>query len=581
MPISRTALLTITAASAASVFAQRAPVDAPARPAGDPCRAALPGPQSPFTEETAARGVSYFVGNPANNFGTSGMGAASFADLDNDGDADLICVGAWDGRVGIYENDGTGHFTERPEAVPPAFDAGGVIAGDYDGDKDLDLFISCYRNDDVLLRNEGNFVFTDVTEVSGVGGSLGSGAGSAWADIDGDSDLDLYVANRTFSTIDGVPSDDPNRLFINQGDGTFIDRATELGLIHGEEPTLVGAFFDFDLDGDPDLYEGNDKGSGCFARTNYLYENVGGTFVDITEQSGTESCTDTMGIGIADYDQNGWPDLYCTHTAAAPGNTLMMNRGDGTFALRAPEYGVDSLALSWGCAFFDHDNDGDLAIYVNNIFAPDRLFDIQDGWPAVDIAPQMGVHSTGRAYNISLADIDLDGDLDYIIQLVPGDVKLYINHEGSKRHWIGLDITGYARNHYAIGAIVRVRTGETWQTAEVLAGGNNFRSQNELTRHFGLDGRCSVDEIEVRWPDGITRTLRDYPADARYPIYRFQALGDADGDGFIGARDLSALAGSFGIVRADTAVFDMNGDGRIDQRDFRRAVERAFSPVAP
>ena len=121
--------------------------------AGDPgCgRLIAPGPMSPYTEETAARGISYFIGNPQNNYATSGMGSPAFADLDRDGDADLICVGAWDGRVAIYENDGTGHFTERPEGVGSVFDASGIVAGDYDGDKDLDLFISCYLNDDVLL----------------------------------------------------------------------------------------------------------------------------------------------------------------------------------------------------------------------------------------------------------------------------------------------------------------------------------------------------------------------------------------------------------------------------------------------
>jgi hypothetical protein len=574
-PVATIAALLTASANAQSLAHTGAQTDV----SDNRCKAVIGDAIAPYTEETAARGISYFIGNPDNNYATAGMGSASFADLDRDGDADIICVGAWDGRVAVYENDGAGYFTERPANVPFAFDASGVIAGDYDGDKDLDLFISCFLGDDVLLRNDGGFVFTDVTAQAGVGGSLGTGGGSAWGDVNGDGFLDLYVANRTGSPIfsKGTLSDDPNRLFINQGDGTFIDQYTQLGLNQGDQPTLVGAFIDFDLDGDLDIYEGNDKGTLCFVRSNYLWENVGGTFVDITAQSNTESCTDTMGIGIGDFDGNGWPDIYCTHTPGAPGNALMMNNGDGTFAMQAPYYGVDSLALSWGCAFFDHDNDGDLALYVNNVFEPDRLYDFQGAWPAVDIAPEMNIHSDGKAYNVSLADIDLDGDLDHIISTLPGYMKLYINHQGELNNYAQFKVMGAGANQHAIGAHIRVRTGDKWQSAQVLAGGNNYRSQNELARHFGLGGECTVDEIEVRWPDGATRTMTDYPANARYTIYRVAQLGDPDGDGSVSLDEVRGIVDATGPVRQGTEVYDMNGDGVVDLVDLTTLVRKAMS----
>ncbi|USO00132.1 MAG: VCBS repeat-containing protein [Phycisphaeraceae bacterium] len=537
--------------------------------ASDPCRVLAPGAPSPFTQEAFARGVFYYIGNPSNGYATAAMGAASFADLDLDGDADIVCVGEWFGRVGVYENDGTGHFIDHSAGAPIVPSGGGVIAGDYDGDNDLDLFITVNPGTHVLLRNDGGFTFTDVSDEAGITGPISNGGGASFGDVNGDGWLDIYAATRTGPTSLGGYSDDPNHLYINQGDGTFVDMYTQLGLTTGLEPTLVGHFVDFDLDGDADIYEGNDKGSFCIERSNYLYENVGGTFVDITAQSGTESCTDTMSIGIGDFDMNGWPDLYCTHTAAAPGNTLLLNNGDATFTQSAAAFGVDSLALAWGAGFFDHDNDGDLALYVCDVVQPDRLFDYQGAWPAVNIAAQMNAHSTGHAYNVSFADIDLDGDLDFLVELIPGNVQLYINHEGEKRHWIDLNVLGTPPNTHAIGALLTVRTGQHQQIAQVLAGGNTYRSQNELPRHFGLGDACRADEIQITWPDGSSRTLTDYPADARYTILPPQQLGDGELD----LADLRSLAASFGPVRPGTEAFDMDGNGRIDRVDLARLVD--------
>ena len=571
----RVVSLALSAGLISPGFAQSA-----TRPAADigrdPCRAVLPGAPSPFTEEAAARGISYHIGDPDTGFATLAMGAASFADLDRDGDADIICVGDWNGLVTLYENDGTGHFT--PHAAPDVLKATCAIAADYDGDKDNDIFIATWEGPDVLLRNDGGFVFTDVSAQAGITGVFGSGGGCAWADVNGDDLLDLYVANRTgtpYSDGSGNLTPDPNRLFINQGDGTFVDMAPALGLTHGDEPTLLGVFVDFDLDGDPDLYEGNDKGSFCIERSNYLFENVGGTFVDITAASGTESCTDTMGIGIGDFDMNGWPDLYNTHTPNAPGNTLLLNNGDGTFTQDAAAFGVDNLALSWGCLFFDHDNDGDLAIYVCDTFEPDHLFDYDGTPPATEIGAQMGVHSDGRSYNVAAADIDLDGDLDLLIERIPGDIELYINHEGEKRHWISLEILYRGGNQYAIGALVSVRTGDRTQIAQVVAGGNSYRTQNELARHFGLGDACVADEITVTWPDGSTRTLHNYPADARYAILPLANLGDGNGDGAITIEDIRGLADAIGRVRPGTEVYDMDGDADIDLADLMLLIRKA------
>lgn len=573
-----TTLTVLLALPVSSVVAQTAAKAGTPSRADDPCRAPLGGPQSPFTEEALARGIDYTVTHPTVPAATPiGLGGASFVDLDLDGDPDVICVGDWNGLIAVYENDGTGHFIDRSAGVPTinatnGKGGGGLTAGDYDGDGDLDVFISCYRASDVLLRNDGNFQFTDVSAPAGITGGLGQGGGTAFGDVDGDGDLDLYVSN--YTTGNGPYGLDTNRLYVNQGDGTFIDRYSTLGLTTGDQPTLVGCFIDFDLDGDPDIYEGNDKGTGCTERQNWLYENVGGTFVDITATSGTESCTDTMAIGVGDFDRNGWPDIYCTQTAAAPGNTLIMNNGDGTFDQRNLDFGVASFALAWGATFFDHDNDGDLGIYVCNVIEPDRLYDMQGGMTAVDIGPAMGVHSDGRSYNVSTADIDADGDLDLLIERIPGRIELYVNHEGEKRNWIGLKVWGDNANTHAVGAHVQVHADGVWQSSQVLAGGNTYRTQNSLDQHFGLNTDCSADEIVVTWPSGATRTLLNYPANARYEVFPAGRLGDPDGDGEISIDDVRKLAKSFGTVRPGTEVFDMDGDADVDLRDLTQLIRK-------
>ena len=140
----------------------------------------------PFTEEALSRGVLYTPDNPQ----TFGSGLA-LADLDNDGDADLVLVGRTSvgtmPTVAVYENDGTGHFIDRSagSGIPDLPLATGVIAGDYDADGDLDLYITCWIDANALLRNEGNFVFTDVAAAAGVADD-GAGSGACWGDYDGD-----------------------------------------------------------------------------------------------------------------------------------------------------------------------------------------------------------------------------------------------------------------------------------------------------------------------------------------------------------------------------------------------------------
>lgn len=529
--------------------------------------------QQPFSEQAAQRGLSYMVPGGWTQFGCG----VALLDLDNDGDADAVITGRGDGVVGVYENDGTGHFIDRSTgsgiaAMPMA---SSVSAADYDDDGDLDLFISNFFEPDRLLRNEGNFVFTDVTTAAGVGDD-GPAMAAVWGDYDNDGWIDLYVCVRTLT--DGHPS--RNKLYHNLGNGTFQDVGDALGVTDGDAPTLVATWFDYDRDGDADLYLGNDKGSGHLW-SNRLYENLGGTFADVTDVSGTHAWVDCMGIAVGDFYGNGWQDLYVTNTPA--GNVLLTNLGDGTFRDDSADAGVESFAVGWAALFFDFDHDQRLDLFVCDMAAPDRLY--RGGvWPCPDLAPSLGLADPADSFCCAAADVDLDGDLDLMVSGAGKPVKLYINNEGQLHHWVRFKVIGRGQNRFAVGANVELTAGGFSQLREVFGGGN-FKSQNEHVLHFGLgDTTTMIDQITVVWPGGTTRTLHDYPADRTWTLYPPERLGDGDGDGDVDLLDYFAARRCMtgpgpGNLEPGCEVFDVDGDGDVDWVDL--AAMRPAPPGLP
>ncbi len=230
--------------------------------------------ERPFTDEAIVRGVD-FIPNQG-DISPFGDGLA-FVDLDDDGDADLVVLGAGNGIPGIYENDGKGFFVDRSmdSGIGSHLALSGVCAADYDNDGDLDLYLSRWNESNLLFRNEGSFRFRDVTAQAGVGDATRS-SGCAWGDFDHDGYLELYVGNR------GTP----NNFYYNNGDGTFTDIAARMGVDLPTQSTFQPVFLDFDKDGDLDLYVANDRGTvDCNAYHNNLFENRDGKLGD-TDQNG-------------------------------------------------------------------------------------------------------------------------------------------------------------------------------------------------------------------------------------------------------------------------------------------------------
>jgi len=453
--------------------------------------------QNPFTEEAVVRGVDYGVVAS----GTVGQGVA-LCDLDRDRDLDLVVLGRADGMIGVYENDGNGVFTDRTATsglAPISFNsASGVVAADYDDDGLVDLYFSNANTPNRLVRNLGGFVFADVTLLA-VLGDFGFGAGCAWADYDGDGDLDLYLANNT-----SLSSPSPDKLYRNNSDGTFT-LMTGLGIDNQDLEAWQAVWVDYDLDGDPDLYVSNDKGQVGTRHHNYLWKNIGGSFVDVTDESQTEAYADSMGVAVGDFDRNGYPDLYCSNIGANP---LFMNLDGTMFRDSATEARVTSDSTGWGTVFFDFDNDTTLDLYVCNFADTDRLYTSANGWPCNDLAVGLGLGGTNLSYCVATGDIDDDGDLDIVHSTMTDRIRIFVNQTDNSNRWVKVLLSQRGPNTKAVGARVVVTTDTARQGQEVMAG-VGYKSSSPFTLHFGLGSSSTIERLVVIWPGGKRTVYED------------------------------------------------------------------------
>lgn len=533
---------------------------------------AIPQAIDSSTEEAVARGLVYDMHDyPQQNYAL-GYGSG-FADLDDDGDPDIILLGSADGHIGIYENDGTGHFIDRSvnNGIPLLmYEAAGFTAGDYDGDGDLDLHFAMFGIANILMRNDGNFQFTDVTEVAMLG-DIGASYSASFGDFDNDGWIDLYLCNYN-GAVPGT-GDIDNKLFRNLGNGTF----EEVGIaqtVNDHGFSFQSVWFDYDRDGDLDLYLSNDRGHlPTLLRANQLWQNQNGNLVNVSKTSGAGVALFSMGLACGDFDNNGWPDLYCTNIPGGGDmdNPLLLNQDGINFVESGVEAGVDNPITSWGSIFFDFDNDGNQDLYVNNMFQANTFYLNSGTFPSIEIAAAAGLQAnSGVSFSAAVADVDGDGDIDLLVNNLSNNVELFINNEGDNRRWIRYKVIGSGNNTWAIGANVDTKIGETQQYREIYAGGNGYLGQNELVIHVGVDDALVVDEAVVNWPGGkISRTLTNIPTNQTWKIYPPSHLGDADGDGVVGVYDFFVFEFFFnGPIEPGCEMMDFDGNSYIDMADF-------------
>ena len=478
-----------------------------------------------------------------------GSGLA-WGDYDNDGNDDLFVVnfagGVLDknpnGECVLFRNNGDGTFRDVSKETGTDIVVYGMSPtwADFDGDGDLDLYISCY-GENVLLRNDSN-KFVDVSKTSGVNSDL-FGAGASWADYDQDGNLDLYVTNYVdfiFNEKDiqesqrqygaevpftlnpsSYPSQ-PNLLYRNNGDGTFTDVAKDAGVDDKEGRSLGAAWFDFEGDGDLDLYVANDVSK------NGVYQNNGdGTFTDIGAISLAADYRGAMGLAVGDVDTDGDDDLLVTHWVAQE-NALYENMlgewGDShrvSFMDTAEDHGLGQISLhmvGWATGLIDLDNDGLLDLWVVNGHTIEeennqtqlqkqemQLFRQIDGEGFYEIGSQactaLNEPFVGRGG--AHADFDNDGDMDIAVLKFGEGILLLENKSESSGSWLRVHLSQGPPNTHAIGATVSVRVGDETRTKQVGVDGS-YLSQHQIDVQFGLGVSEIVDELIITWPDGST-----------------------------------------------------------------------------
>ncbi len=528
----------------------------PAQPADSPDRSLAPA--GPWFEEVAAAAGVDFVHVRARTvrywLPEIMSGGAAWCDLDGDGWLDLYLVQGGDleessgERPGnrLYRNLGDGRFTDVTQraGVGDAAYGMGAACGDYDGDGDVDLYVTNV-GPNVLYRNDGDGTFTDVTEESGTGDPRW-GASAAFLDFDRDGDLDLFVANyvvwspaREIRCASGSGRRDyckpgnygaPARdtLLRNEGDGRFTDVSRESGIAAAFGNGLGVVVDDFNRDRLADLYVAND------GDPNQLWVNLGGgRFRDDSLLSGvavnmTGAAEAGMGVIAEDLDDDGDTDLFMTHLRGES-NTLYRNAGGhfedatATAGLAAP-----SLAFTgFGSGAHDFDLDGLRDLYVANgrvvgsrpplieddpFAEPDLLF---RGLGAGRFAFLPGSAITapelvdnGRA--AAVADYDNDGDVDVAVVVNGGRARLLRNLAGDRGRWLASRVLD-ERGSDALGARVRVRTGDGDRWSAVRAA-YSYCASNDPRPSFGLGEAVRAEEVEIVWPDGSRRRLANLPA---------------------------------------------------------------------
>lgn len=466
-------------------------------------------------------------------------------DYNNDGWEDLYFTRIAKSNI-LYRNNGDGTFSKVSAAagIDVAMDSGAAVWGDLDNDGWADLVLGNRDVPSQIFRNNGDGTFTDITEISGVS-NTGKVKSVLLADVNNDSWLDIYWANLGTE----------NALYLNQGDGTFTDVTIPSGT-SDTQLNMGAVFFDYDNDGDQDLYLSHDGD-----QANILYQNDGkGQFTDVSEAAGVNYEGQGMGVDAADFNNDGYLDLYITNLYE---NTLYLNNQDGTFTDLSASAQVDDLGMGWGTSWMDYDNDGWMDLYVSNetyfpVFGDfyDNLMYRNLGNLTFEASSHNSpLNSSAGGYGTACLDVNRDGKLDIVIaNSGPTDGnQLLMNQVANEHHWVDLELEGTLSNRDAIGARVCLFSGELRLCDQVMAG-TGYASQNSLQVHFGLGEREAIDSLVVAWPSGQQEVYTEVSVDTYYHIIEATSITET-----VEEKKLSAISAKiFPNPVQETLTFEAN-----------------------
>ncbi len=510
-----------------------------------------------FEDVTERAGVE---GAPAWNSG------ASFADVDNDGDLDLyICL--YDNPNRLYINQGDGTFTESAESFGMDFKGASVMSSfcDYDRDGDLDAFVLTNRlwhlpppKNIEVLESSGDGDATIKPEYRGL--------------------VSFYLEEPSLRF-----AGEEDRLLRNNGDGSFTDATQESG-ISGYEMGLAATWWDYNQDGSPDLYVSND-----FWEPDRLYHNNGdGTFRDVTTSLLPHTPWLSMGADLGDLNNDGRIDFIATDMAAtthykqkmAMGemgqagtflrtavprqymrNAVYLNTGTERYMEAAYLTGLASTDWTWSVNCEDMDNDGRVDVYftngimrdwtnpdhvarINKLIPPEDLPRIaREGYiekirywlatpPRVEanlayrnlgdlkfqeVGPEWGLNHMGISNGAVFADLDRDGDLDLVVNNFDEEAGVYRN-QTTDTHGVLIRLEGTESNRFGIGARVEMKTRTGGVQARQLTLTRGYMSNPEPLIHFGLGVDPMIEQLTVLWPSGQRQTFADLESDRFYTI---------------------------------------------------------------
>lgn len=499
-----------------------------------------------FRELAAEAGISFTLQNsptPRKHMIETMPGGIAILDYDGDGLPDIYFTNGaeipsleksspkfWNR---LYRNEGNWHFRDVTEAagVAGAGYSMGAAAADYDNDGRPDLFVAGV-NRNILYHNLGNGKFEDVTEKAGIqSGEWAVAAG--WFDYDRDGHPDLWVVHYAkWSTAFDRYCGDATRglriychpkyfeglastLYRNRGDGTFEDVSDKSGISKSAGRGMSVAFADYDQDGWPDAFVTNDN------MPNFLFHNLGnGKFEEVALAAGTAlrdagKPVASMGVEFKDYDNDGLPDLIVT---ALAGETfpVFRNAGKGMFVDATYQSKLGAAAVKhsgWGLGLFDFNNDGWKDLFTANSHVNDLVEKFE---PAVyrekdsvflnvngtfrDVSDEAGLTSVKAHRGAAFADFDRDGRIDAVVSSLGEPAELWRNITPNAGHWIALNLP--------IGT--RVKIGNQYAEMYTTVG---YASSADIPLHFGVGSQTVIPKIEIRFPDGKTRTLTNVKSD--------------------------------------------------------------------